>query len=654
MSSSVTSFFGNMSVRKKLLIGFSLVLLITLATSVIGYSALQNTLRRYSTLQMVEKINLKLHQVRQLEKDFIIQGKEQSISDALAIVEDIQGIVRSALEVMTIPSTIELMTRIQADLDAYRNNLDRAVVVDKQMNANQFRMVEAARGAIKQFDALERHLTESALTQIRISGDQSSIRSLEHASLASRLARDVLTARRHEKDFIMRGDTQYADQLNAIFESIDSNAKALSDQLGDSATRATITSAREQMAHYRSEFDELRQSIQRNDQTEAEMAARAAAIVSASNDAYAQQRVLMQAQAGDAKVMITVAGSIGFVAGLMAALFISRLIVGPLQQAVQQALRVAAGDLSADIESNRKDELGQLMQAMQTMTESLRDLLKRLRIGIDQLAVAAEEMSSVTEQSSVGVTQQKLETEQVATAMSQMVATVTEVARNAHSAAASADQADQHVEQGNLVVLQAIERIENLAHAIAQSASAIEHLKHSSTNIGTVLDVIKSIAEQTNLLALNAAIEAARAGEAGRGFAVVADEVRALALRTQESTSQIEQLISTLQDGAEGAADMMTNSQNHAHHTVDAAKQAGAALRAINQSVSSIQQMNQQIAAAAEEQSSVAEEVNRSVSSIREVAEQAATATKATSTASIDLARLGGDLQLAVSRFKLE
>ncbi|WP_414704042.1 methyl-accepting chemotaxis protein [Pseudomonas sp. UBA2684] len=293
------------------------------------------------------------------------------------------------------------------------------------------------------------------------------------------------------------------------------------------------------------------------------------------------------------------------------------------------------------------------MHAMQGMTESLRDLLSRLSSGIEQLATAAEEMSAVTEQTSAGVAQQKMETEQVATAMNEMTATVQDVARNAESAAGSAQDADRQAQQGSQTVQQAIERIEGLAQSIELSAESIERLKHDSTNIGSVLDVIKSIAEQTNLLALNAAIEAARAGEAGRGFAVVADEVRALAKRTQESTREIEGLVATLQGGAEGAVAMMGKSCAQASDTVAAAQQAGQALEAINTAVSSIQQMNQQIATAAEQQSSVAEEINRSVLNIRDVADQSAAATEETSAASTDLARLGGELQTLVNRFKL-
>jgi methyl-accepting chemotaxis protein len=649
----IRAFFQNLGVRQKLLTGFGLVLAITLLVAWTSWDALGSTLRRFDILLRVNDIDTKLYQVRQHEKDFIIRGDEASIGQALEILDEIDVIADGTLQVMRLPETRTLMQRIQTDLKQYRQNLLGMVETDKNRRATQQHMEEAAREALKQFGELEQRLNTAAVEQIRATGDEVGIRALENANLASEMAKEVLNARRREKDFIMRGEPQYADQLIELFEHLDRETRELENQVGDAGAQEDLRSARQQIERYRNEFTALRQSIQLHQSSEADMSARATGISAASTDALNLQLELLKADADSAKNLLVIAATIGFVVGVLAALLIAQLIVAPLRQAVQQARKVAAGDLSTDIRSDRKDELGQLMQAMQDMTESLRGLLRRISNGIEQLATAAEEMSAVTEQTSAGVTQQKMETEQVATAMNQMVATVQDVARNAESAADSAGHADLQARQGTSVVQQAIERIESLAREIERSASAIERLKHDSTNIGAVLDVIKSIAEQTNLLALNAAIEAARAGDAGRGFAVVADEVRALARRTQESTTQIEQLVSTLQDGAQGAVDMMGRSRTQAVDTVTAAREAGDALATINHSVASIQQLNQQIATAAEQQSAVAEEINRSVSSIRDVAEQSAAATEETSAASVDLARLGGELQTEVNRFRL-
>ncbi|KAF1010327.1 MAG: Methyl-accepting chemotaxis protein McpQ [Pseudomonas fluorescens] len=202
------------------------------------------------------------------------------------------------------------------------------------------------------------------------------------------------------------------------------------------------------------------------------------------------------------------------------------------------------------------------------------------------------------------------------------------------------------------MVAEAIAQIERLAGEVGHSTEAMGHLKRESDKIGSVLDVIKSVAQQTNLLALNAAIEAARAGEAGRGFAVVADEVRSLAQRTQKSTEEIEELIA-LQSGTQQVASIMDSSRDLTDSSVELTRRAGSALENINRTVSAIQAMNQQIATAAEQQSAVAEEINRSVLNVRDVSEQTSAASEETAASSAELARLGVYLQSLVGRFRI-
>ncbi|MDX5373979.1 MAG: methyl-accepting chemotaxis protein [Pseudomonadaceae bacterium] len=643
----------DLSVRKKLLCGFGLVLLITLGVALTSQRALESTLWRFDMLLRVNQIDSTLAHARQDEKNFILRGDDKYLSQALQAIDEIDRLVDESLALMTRPETIALMQAIRTDAAAYRQQLQALERASSGNREAQAAMEKAAREALVQFDELEQRLNQAAVEQIRQSGDENSIRTLEFANQASTLARQMLDARRHEKNFIISGAAEHAQRLQSQFDGLQQLGQELRAQLDDPAARADIDAAMQRLDAYRSDFERLRQAVAQRDSSESDMTERARLVSKASADSLALQMSILEEEADQAEALLLGASVIAFVIGLACALLITQLIVRPLQQVVGLARKVAEGDLSENIETSRGDELGQLMRAMQAMTESLRSLLTRLSSGIEQLATAAEEMSAVTEQTSAGVAQQRMETEQVATAMNEMTATVQDVARNAEAAAGSAEQADYQAAQGSHTVQQAIARIESLAQSIEQSGDSIERLKQDSNNIGTVLDVIKSIAEQTNLLALNAAIEAARAGEAGRGFAVVADEVRALARRTQESTAEIEGLISTLQSGAEGAVQTMDQSRDQAGDTVAAARQAGEALQAINLAVSNIQQMNQQIATAAEQQSSVAEEINRSVSSIRDVAEQSAAATEETSAASVDLARLGGELQALVNRFKL-
>ena len=237
--------------------------------------------------------------------------------------------------------------------------------------------------------------------------------------------------------------------------------------------------------------------------------------------------------------------------------------------------------------------------------------------------------------------------------MHEMTATVQEVARNAEQASQAASDADGQAREGDKVVAEAIAQIERLAAEVARSTDAMTHLQQESNKIGSVMDVIKAVAEQTNLLALNAAIEAARAGEAGRGFAVVADEVRGLAQRTQKSTEEIEGLVAGLQNGTQQVASVMNNSRSLTDSSVELTRKAGVSLENITRTVSNIQSMNQQIAAAAEQQSAVAEEISRSIVNVRDVSEQTATASDETAKSSVELARLGSQLQQMVSHFRV-
>ncbi len=325
----------------------------------------------------------------------------------------------------------------------------------------------------------------------------------------------------------------------------------------------------------------------------------------------------------------------------------------PLHDAIGVMHGIADGDLTADIRVNSHDETGQLLGAMREMVKKLHDMIGQMTGSTGRLAAAAEQLSAVTVQASTGAQRQQSETDQVATAMNQMAATVQEVARSANNAADAAHNANQEALTGRQVVSQAEHVIADLAAEVERAAGVIDRLKDDANGIGVVLDVIRGIAEQTNLLALNAAIEAARAGEAGRGFAVVADEVRTLANRTQQSTQEIQEIIARLQDAAGNAVKAMDAGRGKAQQSVDYAANAGHALQSISQAVGTISDMNAQIASAAEEQNAVAEEINRNIVNISQIADQSAAGATQTASASDELARLANELQELMHRFRL-
>ncbi|MCO7570297.1 methyl-accepting chemotaxis protein [Pseudomonas chlororaphis] len=338
---------------------------------------------------------------------------------------------------------------------------------------------------------------------------------------------------------------------------------------------------------------------------------------------------------------------------LLFAWLLTRSITLPIANALHAAETIAEGDLTQPITVDGRDEAGRLLQAMLTMQEKLRDTLQRISASAGQLASAAEELNSVTDESARGLTQQNNEIEQAATAVNEMTSAVEEVARNAVSTSEASQNATQSAGDGRDMVQETVAAIERMTGDVQSTASLIGDLANESRDIGKVLDVIRGLADQTNLLALNAAIEAARAGEAGRGFAVVADEVRALAHRTQQSTSEIERMIGSIQSGTEHAVDSMRNSTERAESTLTIARNAGQSLDTINSAINEINERNLVIASAAEEQAQVAREVDRNLVNIRDLSVQSTTGANQTRSASSELSILAVDLNNLVTRFQL-
>ncbi|HEY0287269.1 MAG TPA: methyl-accepting chemotaxis protein [Pseudomonas sp.] len=338
---------------------------------------------------------------------------------------------------------------------------------------------------------------------------------------------------------------------------------------------------------------------------------------------------------------------------LLFAWLLTNSITRPISAALHAAEEIAAGDLTHTVKVDGTDEAGRLMAAMLKMQSNLRDTLQRISGSATQLASAAEELNAVTDESARGLSQQNNEIEQAATAVNQMTSAVEEVARNAVSTSEASKNATSSVSDGRDLVQETVSAIERMSADVQSTAQLIGNLANESRDIGKVLDVIRGLADQTNLLALNAAIEAARAGEAGRGFAVVADEVRALAHRTQQSTSEIERMIGSIQGGTEQAVDSMRSSTERAESTLNIAKGAGLALDTINTAVVEINERNLVIASASEEQAQVSREVDRNLVNIRDLSTQSATGAHQTTAASNELSRLAVDLNSMVARFRL-
>lgn len=355
-------------------------------------------------------------------------------------------------------------------------------------------------------------------------------------------------------------------------------------------------------------------------------------------------------QAKDVTIIVIV---LALAATIALAILFTRSLVAPLTRALGVADRIAANDFSQAVPDDGTDEPGRLLAALGRMQANLRRTLAELGDSSNQLASTSEEMAAVTDDALRGIQRQNDEIAQSATAMNQMSAAVDEVANNAVLASEAARASSTAAEHGHEQVTQTVASISDLQGAVDRAAGELNALAGQVRSIGGVLEVIRGVAEQTNLLALNAAIEAARAGEAGRGFAVVADEVRALAHRTQQSTAQIEEMVVAIQAGTDKAVNSMAESSERARMSVDVAQAAGAALADITAAIAQINARNLNIASATEEQAQVAREVDRSLVSIRDLSTQTAAGAQQTAAAGNDLSRLAVNLNATVLRFKL-
>ena len=639
----MNTWFGNISVNLKLGLGFGLVLVLTSILALTGWTSLGSLIDRSNWMSDITQLNSSLTKLRIVRLQYMLANGDEAVAQNVQTTLDSFAAQQQQLvNSFKSPENLKLLNEQKDTITAYRQSLNKMREAYRNGNAARQTMGERADAAGLVIAALDRSVRQMPESSERFAQYEA----VNHAK------EEFQVARYEVRGYTGNVNPDTEARAEAQIESAINGLKGLKNVFGE-AQQAELTALENALGAYRTALQAYKAANANIVLARQEMTVQGADIVSHSEALYNIQLQRRDAESVQARSLQLISTVLALLVGIIAALVIARQITRPLQETLAVVERIASGDLSHNIQVTRRDELGVLQQGIQRMGSTLRELISGIRDGVTQIASAAEELSAVTEQTSAGVNSQKIETDQVATAMHEMTATVQEVARNAEQASQAASTADGQAREGDKVVAEAIAQIERLADEVARSTDAMAHLQQESNKIGSVMDVIKAVAEQTNLLALNAAIEAARAGEAGRGFAVVADEVRGLAQRTQKSTEEIEGLVAGLQNGTQQVATVMNNSRSLTDSSVELTRKAGVSLENITRTVSNIQSMNQQIAAAAEQQSAVAEEISRSIVNVRDVSEQTATASDETAKSSVELARLGSQLQQMVSHFRV-
>ncbi len=651
------AWFRNMSITIKAMSSPVLIIILLIILGVIAFIKLEVidndvfgiTQDLAPDAGTASEIMRQIYRKRLYVKDYIKTSNPEDIKKFNQVEEKLQKILAEAHNNITNPKRVELLAAINTYNDEYTETFHNVIVSNMDQRNDKVKNVLYVQGPL-----IENNLSEVMDSAYR----DNDPRAAYFAGLAQR---HLLSSQLSTFHFLVDNDEESNQSVISQLDQTEAALKSLLSELQNPKRRELTLQAIDALALYRNAYQDVYTFIQLRNDAMANIMDKHGPIMADDSVALSDSVFVSLKEVGKSveNDIATTLKSIGLltciatITGLAVAYFVTQGIVGPLKRtnAMLKDIAEGEGDLTKRVPVNSSDEVGELALNFNAFVEKLQGVISQIVSATQQLATSAEELSNVTDQTKAGVVNQKSEIEQVVTAIEEMTATVQDVARNAEQAALAATEATEASERGDSQVQTTITAISTLRKGIDNSSSVIEKLQQDSNNITTVLDVIKSVAEQTNLLALNAAIEAARAGEQGRGFAVVADEVRTLARRTQESAGEIENLISVLQNGAGQAVDVMGTSRESAQTVTEEAGAAGEALALITQSVTTISDMNTQIASAAQEQSAVTDEINRNVLNIHAISEQTAAATEQTNTASLELAQLGATLRNLTSQF---
>lgn len=635
MFSRLTRVLVNASVRLKLALGFGQVLILSFLIAATGWQALSAVLYRSDSLTVLGHLAVEAEAMRADRIVYRTLMDSNSLHKMNQRIEQIDQYLTG------------LSSRLRAATD--RQWLEEAALLVSGSKAAlvQLPPLLAAREQIR--PALKKSALQASDTLAQLASDlpdqndEKALDAIENLRQAMEQAED----RAQSPAWAAVTLKAYA---NAFDQSLDELQAALASV---TALPVDSTLLKTDLANYREQLLKLEQAQLDTETVQNSLEQQLNELRDKSNLLSQSQNARRNNEADQTRTLLISVTVAALALGTLAAWWIARQIAAPLREILGAAHRVAEGDLSHDMAVDRRDELGQLQQSIGQMTGSLRSLISSIGDSARQIAGAATQLSTVTEQTRSGLNEQKDETDQVATAMNEMLATAQEVARHAERASVAAQEADHQAGAGEQVVTQAVEQIGNLASEMALSGRAMLALQQESQKIASVLDVIKSVSQQTNLLALNAAIEAARAGEQGRGFAVVADEVRSLAGRTSASTQEIASMVGSIQQNTREAVISMEEGVAQVDKGMAVTAEVERAIREILQATLSTTELVNDISRTISEQSLASNEIAHQVERIAGMSESNSRVIGETASTTDELSSLAGKLSQSVDRFRL-
>lgn len=649
--------YKNLKIGQKIGSGFFMVLaLLTIVVS-INYLALNKAnggISQYRALaqdtNLIGHIQTNILMVRMNVKNYLITKSNNDLQGYKKYIAKAGEYVETAKTQITHPKRLESLTNVEKKLKIYGDAFLNVVALNKEQEKQYKKLV---------MDGQE---MQGAISLIMTSGHAYGSASPDASYYASDVQKKMLIGRLYVVKYL--GSNQIKDFKRAIIYIQDKLTPVLgklNKNLTDFELRNYFVKFQDAHIRYVRDLTKISEIVEKRNtiikQTLNQIGNEFTDYIDTLKLSIMQEQETLgpklKAETDNSIVMSLLFAIIATLIGAFAAFVLTKIVTKPLNRAVIMAHKLADGDLTVEIKPTNNDETGILLGAMQDTVKKLREMLSTISSASNELATASEELSVITEQTAQGIAQEEIESDLVATAINQMTSTVHDVADNAAHAADAADSANKTAISGSLVVKNTISAINELSANVNDSSTKLSHVENEVVNISNILDVIKGVAEQTNLLALNAAIEAARAGEQGRGFAVVADEVRALASRTQESTQEIEAIIKKLQDGTNSTVDVMNRGKKQAELCVTHAEEAHQALELITTSINSINDLNFQIAGASEEQTKVVESINNSVVNVKHIAEENATGASQNKDSSNEIAKSAERLKQLVTQFKL-